>query len=569
MIRKNLRWMAAAVLAANLALVNPISLFAGPGDNKNSQGNPAESYQTATPIKHVIVIFDENISFDHYFATYPYATNPDGEPSFQPKHHTPRANNLLSGGLLTENPNSTQPFRIDPAPTAAFPTYGQNTVSCDMSHSYTPEQMADDHGLMDAFPASTGSGASSSNPPCNDYGKGTGDVMAYFDGNTVQAIWNYAQHFALSDNSYSTMFGPSTVGAVNLIAGTTEGATMQPLKVNGKAAAPGGNIANGVLSGPLIGDVRPLGDECVLTDPGLQGANLVSFSGKNVGNLLNAKNITWGWFQGGFGPTGYTVPGGLAICGANHQGLAGPNGNGGPSPQNSSEGDYIPHHEPFQFFSSTENKHHVGPSDPSLIGTSSDGTNHQYDVSSFWTALGEDRLPAVTYLKAAAYQDGHPGYSDPLDEQTWIVGIVNAIMNSPYWKDTAIIIAYDDSDGWYDHVLGPIVNQSAVNDDALAGSGICGAATTATQGQCGYGPRQPLLVISPYAKRNYIDHRVTDQSSILRFIEENWDLGTIGGNSSDVKAGRLNGLFDFDGTKKAGKLILDPSTGVILGQDDD
>jgi len=76
-------------------------------------------------------------------------------------------------------------------------------------------------------------------------------------------------------------------------------------------------------------------------------------------------------------------------------------------------------------------------------------------------------------------------------------------------------------------------------------------------------------VISPYAKRNYIDHRVTDQSSILRFIEENWDLGTIGGNSSDVKAGRLNGLFDFDGTKKAGKLILDPSTGVILGQDDD
>ena len=146
--------------------------------------------------------------------------------------------------------------------------------------------------------------------------------------------------------------------------------------------------------------------------------------------------------------------------------------------------------------------------------------------------------------------------------------MINAIANSQYWKDTAIIIAYDDSDGWYDHVLGPVVNQSAVADDALAGAGDCGAATAATaggtQGRCGYGPRLPLLVISPYAKQNYIDHRATDQSSILRFIEDNWDLGRIGNDSSDVKAGKLNGMFDFDDHNLAPKLILDPSTGVIL-----
>jgi phospholipase C len=143
--------------------------------------------------------------------------------------------------------------------------------------------------------------------------------------------------------------------------------------------------------------------------------------------------------------------------------------------------------------------------------------------------------------------------------------VINAIANSQYWKDTAIIIAYDDSDGWYDHVLGPVVNQSAVADDALAGNGDCGAATAVgTQGRCGYGPRLPLLVISPYAKQNYIDHRATDQSSILRFIEDNWDLGRIGNDSSDVKAGTLDGLFDFDGGNQAPKLILDPSTGVIL-----
>jgi len=538
MISKNLRRMAAIALASNLALAMPSGLFASPA------AGASDPVPTTTPIKHVIVIFDENISFDHYFATYPHATNPQGEPAFHAKDDTPRANNLLSGGLLTENPNSTQPFRMDT---------GVLSVTCDQNHSYTPEQQALDHGLVDKFPESTGSGG----PGCNDYGKGTGVVMGYFDGNTVQAMWNYAQHYAMSDNSYGTMFGPSAVGALNLIAGTTATATLFPTKPNGATASAAGNIANGSTTGPVIGDPRPAGDECVLTNPGLQTTTMVSLVGPNVGDLLNAKNITWGWFQGGFAPTGFNAKG-QAICAAHHAGLAGDDAV-------ETVGDYIPHHEPFQYYTSTQNLHHVQPSNAALIGTSADGANHQYDLSAFWLALGEDRLPAVSYLKAAAYQDGHPGYSDPIDEQVFVVGVVNAIANSQYWKDTAIIIAYDDSDGWYDHVLGPVVNQSAVADDALAGAGDCGAATaTATQGRCGYGPRLPLLVISPYAKQNYIDHRATDQSSILRFIEDNWDLGRIGNDSSDVKAGRLDGLFDFDDGRQAPKLILDPSTGVIL-----
>jgi phospholipase C len=540
MIRKHLRWMAAIALASNLALATPGNLSAG-------EGKSAETAETTTPIKHVIVIFDENISVDHYFATYPYAANPVGEPPFHAKDDTPRVNNLLSGGLLTENPNSTQPFRMDT---------GVASVTCDQNHSYTPEQQATDHGLMDKYPESTGSG-SSAGSPCNDYGKGNGVVMGYFDGNTVTALWNYAQHFAMSDNSYGTMFGPSSVGALNLIAGTTATATLFPTKPNGNPASASGNIANGLTTGPVIGDPRPAGDECVLTNPGLQGTNTVSIAGTNVGDLLNAKGLTWGWFQGGFAPTGFNATG-QAICGAHHAGLAGDDAV-------ETVGDYIPHHEPFQYYTSTQNLHHVQPSNPALIGTSSDGANHQYDLSAFWAALGEGKLPAVTYLKAAAYQDGHPGYSDPIDEQNFVVGVINAVMNSFYWNDTAIIIAYDDSDGWYDHVLGPVVNQSAVADDALAGSADCGSATAvATQGQCGYGPRLPLLVISPYAKQNYVDHGATDQSSILRFIEDNWNLGRIGGNSSDLKAGRLNGMFDFDHGSFGRKLILDPATGVVL-----
>ena len=224
MISKQARLTAALALACNLA---PASVWAA--------NNWAERAQTTTPIKHVIVVFNENISFDHYFATYPFATNPSGEPAFHPLPDTPRINNLRSGGLLDQNPNSTQPFRMDT---------GAASVTCDQNHSYGPEQAALDHGLMDKFPESTGSASAT----CNSYGKGTGVVMGYFDGNTVTALWNYAQHFAMSDNSYGTMFGPSTVGALNLIAGTTATATLVPLKPNGTAASGSGSIANGAAS---------------------------------------------------------------------------------------------------------------------------------------------------------------------------------------------------------------------------------------------------------------------------------------------------------------------------------
>ncbi len=152
---------------------------------------------------------------------------------------------------------------------------------------------------------------------------------------------------------------------------------------------------------------------------------------------------------------------------------------------------------------------------------------------------------------------------------------VNAIMNSKIWKDTAIIILYDDSDGWYDHQMGPIVTQSDVSDDELLGPGSCGSPKstqpggTAENGRCGYGPRQPFLVISPWAKGNYVDHAVSDQSSVLRFIEDNWNLGRIGG-STDVIAGTLNNMFDFDRDRRDRRdrrLILDPQTGIVVDAD--
>src|SRR5215813_5531870 len=248
----------------------------------------------ATPIEHVVVIFQENISFDHYFGTYPVAANNNpGEPTFVAKANTPSVNGL-SGPLLTANPNSAQPFRLTRA----------QAVTCDQDHNYPDEQKAFNNGLMNKFVEAVGASSAS----CDVAGYGPKVVMGYYDGNTVTALWNYAQNYAMSDNSFSTTFGPSTPGAVNLVSGQTHGATVTA----GNAA---GNVGSG---GSVIGDPRPDPslDDCTLAPP----RTYIKMTGKHVGDLLNAKNLTWGWFTGGFKPTS-TKTDGTAVCAAHHVGI--------------------------------------------------------------------------------------------------------------------------------------------------------------------------------------------------------------------------------------------------------
>lgn len=487
---------------------------------------------TTTPIKHVVVIFQENVSFDHYFGTYPHARNRDGEPRFDAAPGTPSINGL-NAQLLNHNPNAANPRRLDRS----------QALTCDQDHGYTTEQKAFNRGLMDKFVENT----NRDNCSAPQYGR-PGLVMDYYDGNTVTALWNYAQHFAMSDNSYNTTFGPSTPGAINLISGQTHGAvSSQPENDTYGVVSPD---ANGV--GTIINDPNPTFDDCSPTK-----YPTVSFAGSNhnIGNLLNAKGVTWGWFEGGFQPTGRNADG-TAVCGSSSQNIGGATVN-----------DYIPHHEPFQYYKSTANPHHLPPTSAAMIGHQ-DQANHQYDLSSFWKAVEAGSMPAVSFLKAAAYQDGHAAYSDPIDEQRFIVNTINRLQKTPDWKSTAVIIAYDDSDGWYDHQMPPIVSQSDdVNKDALSDVGMCGQAGVGQYlDRCGYGPRLPLLVVSKFAKKNFVDHSITDQTSILRFIEDNWQTGRIGDDSFDAKAGALDNLFDFSRHgHDANRLFLKPETGEVLG----
>jgi phospholipase C len=610
-----LRWQKAAAAAMVLGLAGvAVPAAAGPvGANK-----PPADNSTTTPIKHLVVIFQENVSFDHYFGTYPNAANTSGQ-SFDAAKKTPQPNGLAntpgaggSGTLLTNNPNKdaagnqVNPRRYDPANI-------NDVLTCDQDHDYNDEQKAFDGGAMDKFitTVGNGSGKSPTGQTCN-----ANDVMNYYDGNTVTALWNYAQNFSMSDNSFNTTFGPSSPGAINLVSGDTGNVDKT---ING-ADTNGDTVADGKGGLSLISDAQPYYDDCSTRDA-------ASLKGQNVGDKLNAAGLSWGWFQGGFRPTttfakaapgqptstfipdqfkGKFVvapppPSDQGLCNAFHPVGPAVGGIGGSTPGVNNYGnkdDYIPHHEPFQYYASTANPHHLPPTSLSTIGKDTqtvtngvpqfDTANHQYDMSDFDALVGAinrgylspDALPAVSFLKAPGYQDGHAAYSDPLDEQQFIVQEINALEHTPAWSSTAVVVAYDDSDGWYDHVFSGITNTSNTSavatppgpQDFLTGTGLCGDTTknpplAGQSGRCGYGPRLPFLVISPFAKQNVVDHTLTDQSSVTKFIEDNWKLGTIDG-SFDKIAGSLNGLFDFKGHGdggKAHKLYLDPITGQPAG----
>ncbi|MGB9116466.1 phospholipase C [Bradyrhizobium sp.] len=516
-------------------------------------GTPENEAKTATPIKHLVVIFNENRSFDHYFGTYPNALNPEGEPPFEPARNTQRdINNLLSSpALLDNNPNlnplngtgASNPFRLDRT----------QANTADQNHAYTAEQAAYDGGKNDLFPLDTGKGTSG-----GAGGFGTkAQVMGYFDGNTVTALWNYAQNYAMSDNAWTDTYGPSTPGALNMFAGQTNGAVVPP----GLSAAV---IADGQGGLTQINDTDPTGDVCS------SKTAQVSVTGKNVGDLLNVANIPWGSFMGGFN-----------LQTINNNGTAGCARSTISPVIGAAITDYIPHHAWFQYFVSTANLTHARPTSTKAIGYTKvpgtnkiDPANHAYDLEDFMTAVGSGNYPAVSFIKLPAFQDGHPGYSDPLDEQTGMITLINFLQEQPDWKSTAVLITWDDSDGWYDHAFATTTSASFSTADALNGTGNCGVPGLTNEpngvnggpvaGRCGPGTRIPFMVISPYAKKNHVSHTLITQASVTKFIEDNWLNGKrIGGGSFDATTGSIMDMFNFHQDDDGRKLILDPTFGTV------
>ncbi len=649
----------AAILATGIAGAAPPG---GPPGQAKKKTNPDS---TATPIKHVVVIFQENVSFDHYFGTYPNASGGDGQP-FSARPGTPAVDGLTpatdasipaslrhSSDLTTAlaNPNANPPLRLDSSPDG-LPGDAGGLETCDQDHNYSDEQQSFNGGLMNLFVQAVGQASGKTPNGANACAAPT--VMDYYDGNSTTALWSYAQHYSMSDNSFGTTFGPSAPGAINLVAGDTGGVDTAHESSSPSVAtstAPNADITPDGKGGfSLSGDAQPYYDDCSTRDA-------VALSGANIGDELNADGLSWGWFQGGFRPTtGFaaaatatghagqptstfipdefkatftgkvlpptstnntvpgTVPSGLgttsdqALCNAYHPiGTAlGAHGDTTSTATWGWKDDYIAHHEPFQYYASTANPHHLPPASLASIGDDTqtfvagkpqfDTANHNYDTSDFDLLLSAinagslpaSALPAVTFLKAPGYQDGHAQYSNPRDEQVFIANEIDALMKSPDWSSTVVFVNYDDSDGWYDHVYSGVTNPSLSVADNLTNtvspvnaahpaSGQCGPSPQTTaplagqQGRCGFGPRLPMIAISPCAAPDAVDHNISNQASIINFIEYNWHLPAIPGSTDQVQKSTdasegvpfdLAGMFDFSNCDQPA-LPLNPATGQI------
>ncbi len=335
--------------------------------------------------------------------------------------------------------------------------------------------------------------------------------MGYYDGNTVTALWNYAQHYAMADHLFATDYSSSAGGLIDLIAGTTQG--VRP------------RVLPGVSFKDLLLENNP-----PQFDDASRGKFKVWVDRTNIGQLLSKHDVSWGFFAGGFTPSGYSQSGTALF---DKRSL---------NSQGSLVGDYEPTSDPFQYFKGTANPHHLAPDSLDRIGLSG-RANHQYDLRLLWKALAAGKLPAVSFVSPVVGQNGHVGRSSPRDEQKFIVATVNRLMRSSVWPSTAIMLVWSNSNGWYDHVTPP-----------KAPKGMDGT---------GYGPRLPFVVISPWARSNFVEHSMLDQSSVLRFIEYNWGLSYLGKQTPDRYAHSLRGMFDFHSQRVQKPLLLDPNTGLV------
>lgn len=405
-----------------------------------------------TSIKHLVVIFQENHSFDGYFATYPKALNPPGQPAFRVRPGTHSVNGLTPT-LIERNPNAAKPFRIDRL----------QSYTCDQDHEYSSELKARNGGLMDQFVRFD------AQPPFNDRQfcakTPAGQwytVMGYFDGNTVTAYWTYAQYFAMSDNHFATMAGQSTRGALNLTSGDSYGVLCAPpTSVYGAVPECGGPVSSTARPAKTNGVIGTFTDD---TDPywdvRSQGPT-AALTGRNIGDLLTTAGVTWGWFQGGF--------------------------------------------------------------ELDASGKCSSSTRWRRSIAQRESTRARTSSPSPTTCRITTRSSISPR---PPTRKT---------CRRPRWR-------------WWAR---PTRRSTCTTP---SGSGKPRARAIR--------PRLPLLVISPYAKENYVSAALTDQTSILRFIEVNWlDGERISDISFDRIAGMLDDLFDFT-RPVVRRVFLNPATGL-------
>jgi phospholipase C len=452
------------LLSSGLALSALLAGLAGAGAGEWRAAQAAGPFDR---LNHIVVIFQENRSFDSLYGRFPGA---DG---------------LANAGATVQQvdrdgvPYTTLPQPIDtnlspPAPDPRFPPalpvapfdlaqfVPPNERHGDPVHRFYQEQLQIDGGRMDKFVAWTNVG---------------GLVLGYYDATNLPE-GQLARQFTMADRFFHAAFGGSFLNHFWLICACTPVFPNAPETAKAQLGPNGELIKDGFVTpdGFVVNTAYTVNSP---HPPSVDPAQLVpNQTMATIGDRLSEKGISWAWYSGGW-----------------NDALAG-----------RADPLFQFHHQPFAYFERY-----------------ADGTPgraaHLKDEQEFLAAVRSGTLPAVSFVKPLGPENEHPGYAALLQGQQHVADLVHAIQSSPSWRDTAIIITYDENGGFWDHVPPPAIDR------------------------WGPGTRVPAIIISPYAKRGFVDHTLYDTTSILKTIEERWGLAPLG--PRDAAANDLRNAFDF------------------------
>src|SRR6266545_4414438 len=430
-------------------------------------GSPVQA-QSPNPINHIIVIYQENWSFDSLYGRFPGA---NGIARAGAALHQVDKNGQPLASLPQPIDTNQKPAVPDKRFPASMPVkpfdIGQYVPADqhigDLVHRFYQEQYQIDGVKMDKFVTWSDNG---------------GQVMGYYDA-TNMPEGKLAQQYTLADNFFHAAYGGSFLNHFWLICACS------PKWPNAPASRVAQLDANGVMvkDGSVTPDGYAVNTSFTINSPHpptiTDTAQLVpQQTMPTIGDRLSEKGVSWAWYSGGWTD---------ALSGR-------------PDPL------FQYHHQPFAFFQNY-----------------ADGTDgrkqHLKDESEFHHAIQTNTLPAISFVKPLGPENEHPGYATLLRGQQHVADLVQEVQNSPAWADTAIIITYDEQGGFWDHVAPPKIDQ------------------------WGPGSRVPAIIISPYAKKGYVDHTQYDTTSILKFIENRWELAPLG--TRDAAANDLSNAFNF------------------------
>ncbi len=458
--------IASIVIAAVLAAAG----WAAPAAAQSNAAGPRASHapQGLERLRHVIVIYLENHSFDNLFGDFPGANG---------RARAGAAARQVDG---EGKPYATLPAPFDaykkpPGPDPRFPAdlpnrpflidqyVKQSDKVPDLVHRYYQEMEQIDGGKMDKFVAISDA---------------QGLSMGYHDGRQMR-LWSFAREFTLADNFFHAAFGGSFLNHFWTICACTPRYENPPadlvatLGPDGKLVKDGAITPDGFAVNTMQTAYSP--HSPAITDPSrlLPPQNVPT-----IGDRLSAKNVSWAWYSGGWN---------AALAGA-------------------ADPSFQYHHQPFAYFAAY-----------------GDGTTarreHLKDEVDFLNAIDGDSLPSVVYYKPVGRDNEHPGYTDITSGDLHISAIIDKIRRSKAWSSSAIFVAYDEHGGYWDHVPPPKGDR------------------------WGPGIRVPMVIISPFAKRHYVDHTSYDTTSILKLIEERFAVAPLG--ERDAKANDMRNAFDF------------------------